>query len=216
MKLNQKTIAFLLLRKNTKLLKEYISETQNPAVRDQRRDYIIGIKRSLSALSPDRYNLFKTIATEIDRFVIKGITERFNPHTEPKFNVVQYVIQGTDIVVREEIQNNNLIEYYKRITYDEEGFFTNIEEETEQPRILYDKILNIYFLIYTNKTVVDDVVLFTDHEHLWFAEIFNALQEVKNAEEEIIKQQQVMEALRKEKQRKESILSKYSRENNGL
>lgn len=206
---NRTTITFLLLRKNTKLLKEYISKGHDAEVRSQRREYIISIKQELAALPAARYNLIKTIATEIDRFIIKDITQNYVPYDEKDYHVIQHIIQGTNIVLREEVVHHYLMGRMWMDTSEVKNTMRG-QPPSEDPWILYDKIHNIYFLIHDDKTVVDKVDLFTGREHGWFICIFNALKEMKQAEEEILKQQRVLEELRREQRRKEGILSKYS------
>lgn len=207
--MNRTTMTFLLLRKNTKLLKEYINKGHDAEVRSQRREYIISLKQELAALSPERYNLIKTVATEIDRFIIKQITQNYVPYDEKDFHIIQHIIQGTNIVLREEVVHHYLM---GRMWDDRTSEKKSMRDQppSEDPWILYDKIHNIHFLIYDEKTVVDKVELFTGREHGWFIGIFKALQEMKVAEEEIMKQQRVLEELRKEERRKAGILSKYS------
>lgn len=207
--MNRTTMTFLLLRKNTKLLKEYINKGHDAEVRSQRREYIISLKQELAALSPERYNLIKTVATEIDRFIIKQITQNYVPYDEKDFHVIQHIIQGTNIVLREEVVHHYLM---GRMWNDRTSEKKSMRDQppSEDPWILYDKIHDIHFLIYDEKTVVDKVELFTGREHGWFIGIFKALQEMKVAEEEIMNQQRVLEELRKEERRKAGILSKYS------
>ncbi|AMM43721.1 hypothetical protein FDG95_gp156 [Pectobacterium phage vB_PcaM_CBB] len=207
---NRTTMTFLLLRKNTKLLNEYISKGHDAEVRSQRREYIISLKQELAALPPERYNLIKTVATEIDRFIIKDITKNYVPYDEKDYHVMQHIIQGTNIVLREEVVHHYMMPRMWLDTSEKAKNTMRGQPPSEDPWILYDKIHNIHFLIYDEKTVVDKVDLFTGREHGWFIGIFKALQEMKEAEEEIMKQQRVLEELRKEERRKAGILSKYS------
>jgi hypothetical protein len=181
---------FLILRKNTKLLNEYVKSGQTKQLRNNRRANIIYMKSLLSALPARKYNLLKTIATDVNRFEILKPVREFTPQSD----IVNVIIPGTNIVLS---------------TYDKLSY-VHKNSNTPDPQILYDTILNHYFILEETRTLIQDVTLFSNLDHTWFTDVFNAIKDAKNAESEIIKQRQIMAELRKIESYKEGILDKYS------
>lgn len=206
------TLMFLLLRKNVKQLRHFINSSIENEIRDQRREYIIGLKAELAKLSPAKYNLLKTISNEIDRFSIKQITRDYVKDEQHDMVMVRYLISGTDIEVRKEYDYPNRYQHMLMgLSIREEPKLSPRGKEPDQdPWVIYDKIHNIHFLIFDDKTIVDKVELFTGNDHVWFISVYNALNDAKEAEEEILRQQRLIEEKLREERRKEGILSKYS------
>lgn len=204
-------LIFLLLRKNVKQLNEFI-ESHDKRIKSQRRSYIIGLKCELASLPRQKYNLLKSIATEIDRFSIKEITKEIITHNNDynaKMHSILYCIEGTNIVVDTEELSNN---YFVPSSYikNEEKISLRGEKSNIIPWILYDNVHDIHFIIKDECTIVNDVVLFENDEHMWFIDIFKTVKIMKIAEDEIIKQQQLLEQQLAEERKKEDIFSKYS------
>lgn len=213
------TVTFLLLRKNVKQLKQFIIGGAEP---DQRREYLIGIKQELAKLSPEKYNLIKTIATENDRFIIKNLSKS-NVSIENDYTVVYYSIPDTDIVLHEDIEYFRLIPN-RYFIHNEDVTAKSMrgQEKSNIPWILYDSVHNIHFVIHDEKTEVihldeaihdtrvERVDMFTESDHGWFIGIYKALEEMKKNEEEILRQQRILEEQMREERRKACILSKYA------
>ena len=197
--MNKMTLTFLLLRKNVKQLRQYLNDAPDKKTRSTRRKYLLEIKAELSKLSYSRYNLIKTIANNIDQFSIKNVVQDYRYDRDLERSWIDFVIQGTDIVLKSVGQKRY---YINRID--------NIDDDNPMPKVLYDKINNIYFLLYSDCTIVDGVKLFDKKEHVWFSEVFEALEQAKNAEQHIIEQQRLLEEKMREERKKEGILSKYS------
>ncbi|AFC21601.1 hypothetical protein GAP32_151 [Cronobacter phage vB_CsaM_GAP32] len=206
--MNRITLTFLLLRKNVKQIREFLLSTSESRVRSSRRKYIIGIKEELAKLSLSKYNLIKAIATNFSRFEIKKLKTNYVPNRiHEEFHTIINVIDGTDIEVSRSVSS-----FYS-------SFMTNENDlkiskrgipPSKDPWVIYDNELDLYFLIYDDKTIVDDVELFTDSDHEWFISIYRELQKAKEAEDEIMKQQQEMLEKQRIERKKEGILSKYS------
>lgn len=192
--MNDMKLMFLILRKNTKLLKEYV---ENGSKRDRGlfRKNIILLKSMLAALPTKKYNLLKTIATEVTRFDIITLSRDFEQESE----MVKLVIPGTDIVVKTFFYHTMIMSSMYGETV-----------KDPDPKVLYDKHLNIYFILDKDETTVQDVTLFSGSDHVWFSSVFRAIKDAKDAEEEIIKQRELMEAQRKVELFKDGILNKYS------
>lgn len=193
-------ILFLILRKNTKLLKEYVSAVGAARVRCQRRQHIIFMKSQLASLPTKKYNLLKTIATDVNRFDILTPVRAFDRDSE----IVRLMIPETDIVLKSMYHSIEIIRgMYRSSAYGETG-------DEPDPRILHDKILNHYFILEEKQTTIQNVVLFGGSDHAWFEDVYNAIKDAKDAEEEIMRQQKIMEELRVVEKFKEGILDKYS------
>lgn len=180
------TLIFLILRKNGKLLKEFINN--NLHYRSSRRKHIVMLKRKLASLQPSMYMLVKTIATELHRFEIFEVSRQFTK----KQDIVNFVINGK--VIMENIEST--------IRY-------GSNETSIDPYAIYDKVHGIYFIISENTTVVDDIVLFEGIENEWFKTVFYELRNTKDAEEKLLKQQKEHEEQQRLANRKENLLSKY-------
>jgi len=195
-KFSNMKLMFLILRKNTKLLKEFINAIPTARVRAQRRSHIIFMKSQLSSLPMKKYNLLKTIATNVNRFDILTPIRAFDRNSE----IVRLMIPETDVVLKTYLQS---VHHMRTAIYGH----TNDDPD---PRILHDTILNHYFILENKQTKIQDVVLFGGADHVWFEEVYNAIKDAKDAEAEIIKQQKIMEELRIVEKFKDGILDKYS------
>lgn len=193
-------ILFLILRKNTKLLKEYVSAVGAGRVRCNRRQHIIFMKSQLASLPMKKYNLLKTIATDVNRFDILTPVRAFDQSSE----VVRLMIPETDIVLK---SFHNSVQIMRGM-YRSSAFGETVDDP--DPRILHDKILNHYFILEAKQTTIQNVVLFGGSDHAWFEDVYNAIKDAKDAEEEIMRQQKIMEELRVVEKFKEGILDKYS------
>lgn len=185
-------LMFLILRKNTKLLNEYVKSGETKRIKSNRRSHLIHMKCLLSALPPRQYNLLKTIATNVNRFEIITPVREFSPQSD----IAKVIIPGTDIV----------LSTYSRMAY----INSSKKSEKPDPHILHDTILNHYFILEETRTLIKDVTLFSNLDHQWFTDVFNAIKDAKDAETEIIKQRNIMAELRKIEKYKEGILDKYS------
>ncbi len=195
-KFSNMKLMFLILRKNTKLLKEFVNAIPTPRVRCQRRQHIIFMKSQLSSLPLKKYNLLKTIATNVTRFDILTPVRAFDRGSE----VVRLMIPETDVVLKT---------YLQSVHHMRTAMYGHVAEDPD-PRILYDTILNHHFILENKQTKIQDVVLFSGADHIWFEEVFNAIKDAKDAEEEILRQQKIMEELRIVEKIKEGILDQYS------
>lgn len=206
--MNRMTLTFLLLRKNVKQIREFLLSTAEPRVRSSRRKYIIGIKEELAKLSPSKYNLIKAIATNFSRFEIKKIRTSYMPSmSHNEFHTVVNFIDDTDIEISRSVESfyHPFMETQRTSKTSKRGM-----SPSSEPWIIHDTELNLYFLIYDDKTVVDQVELFVHSDHEWFISIYQELQKAKEAEDEIMKQQQEMLEKQRIERKKEGILSKYS------
>jgi len=182
------TIIFLLLRKNAKMLGEFVNDINAPDVRIRRRKQIIDLKSKLAALKPAQYMLVKTIATELHRFDILEPFRKFYADTgKVTFVVNDKVLKTVSNTAR-----------YGR------------SESEPDPSIIYDKVHGLYFVLSNDDTMVDDIVLFEGAEHEWFKEVFLGLRDAKDAEEKIMADQKIHEEKMRLLNRKENILSKYN------
>jgi hypothetical protein len=197
-KFSNMKLMFLILRKNTKLLNEFIYAIPTPRIRAQRRSHIIFMKNKLAELSTKKYNLLKTIATNVNRFDILKPIRAFDRNTE----IVKLIIPDTEIVIKS-FYDSRIRAYHHPAMY-------GSSEEDPDPRILHDKILNHYFILESKQTTIQEVVLFGGNDHLWFEAVYDAIKDAKDAEEEILKQQKIMEEMRILEKFKEGILDKYS------
>ena len=186
--MKESTITFLLLRKNAKMLGDFVKDINTPDVKNRRRKHIINMKRNLAALKPSQYMLIKTIATELHRFEIMEPARKFYA----KESKVTFVVN--DKVIKEVSAN---------------AMYGGNASHPD-PHILYDKLLGLYFVLSIDNTMVDDIVLFEDKEHEWFKSVFLELRDAKEAEEKIMEQQKIHEEKMRLLNRKENILSKYN------
>lgn len=186
--MKESTIIFLLLRKNAKMLGEYVNDINVPDVKIRRRKHIFDMKRKLASLKPSQYMLIKTIATELHRFDILEPARKFYA----KESKVTFV--ANDKVIKEVSAN---------------AMYGGNASEPD-PHIIYDKVHGLYFVLSTDNTMVDDIVLFEGNEHEWFKAVYLELSDAKEAEEKIMEQQKIHEEKMRLLNRKENILSKYN------
>lgn len=172
------TIIFLLFRKNTKMLKDFVNE------RGENRKRIIEIKASLSFLSSAQYNLIKAICTDLDRFEASQME-----YTNKRFS---YEDMRVDLIHPE---TNTLYKVF--------------DSKYHVPLVLHDKELNIYFIIESSTTIVNNIELFVNEEHKVFKLCVEELIKVKVREKELIKQQQQIKEDERKLEERQSILSKY-------
>jgi hypothetical protein len=186
--MNENTMMFLLLRKNSKMLKEFVNDIKTPDVKTRRRKQIIDVKRKLSSLKHSQFMLVKTIATELHRFEIIEATRKFKKGSDD----VSLVIN--DKVIMECLP-------------DSQKYGANSKEV--DPEVIFDKIHGIYFILTRDVTIVDDIVLFEGADHEWFKGVYLSLREAKDAEEKLLEMQRVHEEKQRILNRKETLLAKY-------
>lgn len=182
------TIIFLLLRKNSKMLGEFVNDNNSPKVKACRRKQIIDLKGKLAGLKPSQYMLIKTIATELQRFDILEPTRKFYAN-ESKVTFV-----ANDKVLK---------------TVSTTAMYGGSASEPD-PIIIHDKVHGIHFVLSNDNTIVDDIVLFEGYEHVWFKEVSIGLRNAKEAEEKIMAEQKIHEEKMRLLNRKENILSRYN------
>ena len=189
--MNRMTLMFLLIKKNTKLLREFIDcpTMGNP------QKYLVKLKSDIAALPVEQYNLLKAIACNITRFKLSEPVQDFSKK-EGNETVVRLMIHGTDKVLEE-------YNYVQQIELSMHGGYPKIV-------ILHDTQLGIHFVAYDYMTAVDNVVIFTDQAHDWFLEVLAAINVALKAEEEASKERERFIAQQEEIQKKQRILQKYS------
>lgn len=184
-------LIILLLRKNSRLLSEFINKTQNKDYKSQRRKKIIGLKSLIaSTTNSNLYNIIKAMALNLKRFKVEVMESQWKGKTE-YYSYYDYT---------------SLQRIYHRGTNREFGK-PQIEEV---PLLVLDTDLTIRFIVDTKHVFSDDLVLFEQTERDIFRGVASAILDAKKREEQAQREAEELIKEQEKQLRKERILAKYN------